>query len=722
MATKPILTQPIIGADEDIWGNKLNTNLENQDIFNEEIVIELDDLAEDIGDVSTLDTTNKEVIGAINELHGEINIIDNKIKNIEFDTIGDIKIADWISIGDIVETNGYTSIGDGGGDKYRIVAAGTGVDDGGSYHDLTGISGQAELIINDIVKPRVFGAIGNGTTDDTLKIINAIKYADIIDAKVVGENLTYLVTGTNAVTLTKSLKLEDFNFVTGTDYTDQFGLDITGDVGIDIKNIEIYGERDTRTEKENWTVTGSFGGVDSISPLSKSFLSNTQYVTKNINMNNIRFREYHAPFAFQFFSYAMVNINDTSFEHCSNKTFHIWHGVDPTPQPENGVTNVTNYASKDCGIMPADFLVDAVLKTRGDNYSPQGSFGAIVSYGRYNIENVYVKNYCSTGVTADRNLGFTGNNIQIYHNDANAFSNNPSGALWLEACNKSSISNIDLFVGDRDSREDITDSSVLQVYLTDGQIAECTNVILETTSNSNIEKVIRGSMTDGSNLSIDNFSIEGTGSDSAIQLLGLAGEIPAKLNISNGRIRTAGLIKLSDSTSIYANNIDSDSAWEINDSNGLVIGEVNIEGCYGTSLDIAGANENILISGGVFDALNITVASGSLFKKCILGGGLIIKGLTYIDGGISLIASGIETDRRFEIINVERANLTGNIFKTNESESIIWFNGVTQNAIVQANSIWIKTGTSGAGYTTFGGSVVRSVDLYNDKYTFDYTL
>jgi len=77
----------------------------------------------------------------------------------KFNTVSDMRAEDRLLVGDKVETLGYLNPGDGGGATYEIVAAATGTDDGGSYHDLTGISGQAKLLHNGIIHAEQFGAV-----------------------------------------------------------------------------------------------------------------------------------------------------------------------------------------------------------------------------------------------------------------------------------------------------------------------------------------------------------------------------------------------------------------------------------------------------------------------------------------------------------------------------------------------------------------------------------
>lgn len=74
-----------------------------------------------------------------------------------FDTVADMKASTGLRVGDIAYTNNYRYTGDNGGGTYEIVAAATGTDDGGSFHNLTGTSYQAKLIVSTVVKAEQFG-------------------------------------------------------------------------------------------------------------------------------------------------------------------------------------------------------------------------------------------------------------------------------------------------------------------------------------------------------------------------------------------------------------------------------------------------------------------------------------------------------------------------------------------------------------------------------------
>lgn len=85
----------------------------------------------------------------------------------EFNTVADLVADTTIVLGQIVKTNGYTTLGDDGDNSYLVVPAGTGVDDGGSFIDLVGIPEQVQALFpGGKITFEQFGATADGVTDD----------------------------------------------------------------------------------------------------------------------------------------------------------------------------------------------------------------------------------------------------------------------------------------------------------------------------------------------------------------------------------------------------------------------------------------------------------------------------------------------------------------------------------------------------------------------------
>lgn len=113
-----------------------------------------------------------------------------------FDTVALMAASTLLNVGEIVDTAGYTSKGDGGDNRYEIVGAGTGTVDGGSFINLS--THQAKgLFPRGFVIYDQFGAIGGGVTNDRVAIQAAHDYDQGVRGREVRglAGKTYGVTG-----------------------------------------------------------------------------------------------------------------------------------------------------------------------------------------------------------------------------------------------------------------------------------------------------------------------------------------------------------------------------------------------------------------------------------------------------------------------------------------------------------------------------------------------
>lgn len=98
-----------------------------------------------------------------------------------YDNVSEMKLAENLTNGSKCTTLGFYSVNDGGGATYKIrtITSDDVVDDKTiiSLYNNTLI---AELIKTEIMNIKQFGALGNGTTDDTLVFDTALNYNKII--------------------------------------------------------------------------------------------------------------------------------------------------------------------------------------------------------------------------------------------------------------------------------------------------------------------------------------------------------------------------------------------------------------------------------------------------------------------------------------------------------------------------------------------------------------
>jgi hypothetical protein len=97
--------------------------------------------------------------------------------NTTYRSVAEMVVDNNLVVGSLVQTTGYYTPGDGGGNAYEIVAGGTGTADGGSFINLdNGL--QAKSTANTgTINVKQWGAVSDGVTDDSPYFNAAASYA-----------------------------------------------------------------------------------------------------------------------------------------------------------------------------------------------------------------------------------------------------------------------------------------------------------------------------------------------------------------------------------------------------------------------------------------------------------------------------------------------------------------------------------------------------------------
>ena len=209
-----------------------------------------------------------------------------------YNSVADLKVAENLSNGSSVKTLGYYSYNSGGGALYKVrTILNTDVVDDKSIISLANNSLVAELISNTEVNVRQFGAVGDGTTDDTNSLQAAIDYC-------INNNLNLLINSTSQFyKTTKPLKLLCGRSPKG--YWAGTGLKIHGENKgnsriVKIGNDVLTGESETQFNNKNTTLISIHSGTSANSGTGViiSDLSLENYEDDEFNINNTSYGLY----------------------------------------------------------------------------------------------------------------------------------------------------------------------------------------------------------------------------------------------------------------------------------------------------------------------------------------------------------------------------------------------------------------------------------------------
>jgi hypothetical protein len=641
-----------------------------------------------------------------------------------------------------------------------------------------GGTGAVDTTVEDKLRETIsaddFGTVGDGDADDTVKLQNAVNYVTATGAWLDGGNKTYKITGTINAT-GEFLRLRNFKFVMPTTYSSTGRFECrratnTNKMTVAFENVFVDGGRGTyKTGSEPWTDKGELFNYDSIEPTLSAFLKVEAYNSDTtVHVTNCRFENYHGIAGIRVNSFGTTVIQGCVFRNMSFQsfiTYQAYFGENDVITYQEGATLVSDVYAEDIGLLPDAFLVDGVPKTfSGTQYAPHTAYNFAAIGANYNISNATVKNYASTGVLGDRNKIFNASNIIITNDSDRSFSNNPSGAFWIEACKQSNVTNLTVEVTAR-ATIDTTglDNSLLQIFLTDGDKAYFNNVILKTDeSTAYVNKIIRGSLKDTVNLSIENFYVSGIcrNLDDAVSFLLISNStIDHDVRLAHGYIKH-GDIKIEGPYNatiddVYLEGVSGDGSilFPVPTNPGIsgtighatvtgchVVGEVNngsnITGSFNVvknkhlgSVTSTGAgntgkyviSDNSHIAGGV-----ALICSGPTSTASVeIRGNALIEGVTRVDGASNVVMNDNNTERRLTIEDVQNFQVVGNTAKTDAGEPCIWINPTTASnilaGVVTGNNCLIKTGTSGAGYITLASSVTNVIEGLNNKLTVNWS-
>ena len=293
-----------------------------------------------------------------------------------YNTVNDMRNATNLVDGSICRTLGYYSLNDGGGALYKIKSTLP----TSYYETLNNL--YAELILNEEMNVLQFGAIGDGTTDDTQKIQNALNTKKkIIIPKT---DYSYLITE----------HLFVYNDIVFKSYIKMYNTDGSRNTACIIVNNY---QNDKQLNIINPLIDGN-------RDITQSYIANdTEYShgiaiegSKNINIVGGFIKNCHGD------SIAItssnenrhsknINITDTKCDYPFRNCISIISGVDVNVK-NCEMYNRNGYSNTLVEPNPDDSLQNKNITFDGGYYYANSSAGVMQSYSARTIENLTYKN------------------------------------------------------------------------------------------------------------------------------------------------------------------------------------------------------------------------------------------------------------------------------------------------------------------------------------------
>lgn len=390
------------------------------------------------------------------------------------------------------------------------------------------------LATQRVVTLRSLGARADGRADDTPVIKKALDVSSQRGGIIDGEGMKYKVKGSLSFS-GDDIQMRNIQFVMDSKFQDQMNMKLNVR-NVDLFNIKIIGYRGKSDELEDWETFAVENNVQSIRPKQdQAIYIITNSENSKINITNFFAQDLHMKTCLLVSTFGTVNMKNLFFSNLSNKTFHIFHSRDDGKY-SNGTTKASDIVAQNIGVLPSRIRVNGVNYTTGlGKYMPQESFNFIVSFGDYYAFNVKVDDFGSTGLTSDRNRYFECSAVRIVSNSSKAYSNNPSGALWIEASKKSVIKNVFIDIKDRNVKDLEFDNSAIHLYGINSSFL-LDSITIRGSNTIKLNKGIRGSLMNENDVLLNNIDITGRYKSGSIYLANMNKEPTSKVTINNTNV------------------------------------------------------------------------------------------------------------------------------------------------------------------------------------------